>query len=109
MPDPVVPVRILRLPRGVGGNGSAGRHRARGRRLRPHGEAVGASMARVSPPPESLADLLVTLVNIPSVSGNEHAIADYLETRLGAAQRGSLERTRRSVVWKGPGRDRPLL
>jgi len=63
----------------------------------------------LSPPPESLADLLVTLVNIPSVSGEEHAIADYIETRLHATGRGPLDRTRRSVVWRGPETGRPLL
>ena len=61
------------------------------------------------PPPESLADLLVTLVNIPSVSGEEHAIAGFIETRLQAARRGDIERTRRSIVWRGPQRERPLL
>src|SRR5881392_289200 len=58
---------------------------------------------------ETLARLLEQLVNIPSLSGQEHALADLIEARLTAAGNGEVLRTRRSLVWRGPQRDRPLL
>ena len=58
---------------------------------------------------ETLAELLETLVNIPSVTGNEAAIADYVATRLSAIGRGELLRSGRSVVWRGTRRGRPLV
>jgi succinyl-diaminopimelate desuccinylase len=58
---------------------------------------------------ESLACLLEQLVNIPSLSGQEHALADFIEARLTAAGNGEVQRTRRSLVWRGPQHDRPLL
>jgi succinyl-diaminopimelate desuccinylase len=68
------------------------------------------SSAHAERPAESLSDLLVALVNIPSVSGEEHAVADWLETRLLASGRGTVERTRRSIVWHAhAGDQRPLL
>jgi len=60
---------------------------------------------------ETLADLLETLVNIPSVTGGEAAIAEWVADRLRALPRGELLRSGRSLVWRGPqGRaNRPLL
>lgn len=60
---------------------------------------------------ETLADLLETLVNIPSETGREAAIADWMAARLRAIGRGELTRSGHSLVWRGPhGRaDRPLL
>lgn len=57
----------------------------------------------------SLADLLETLVNIPSETGCEAAIADLVARRLGAAGRGEVLRSGHSVVWRGPARGRPLV
>jgi len=58
---------------------------------------------------ESLADLLARLVDIPSVTGDEAAIADFVESRLRAAGQGEVRRSRHSLVWRGPARGRPLL
>jgi len=60
---------------------------------------------------DTLADLLETLVNIPSETGHEAAIADWLATRLGGLPHGDVARTGNSVVWRGPrGRnERPLI
>lgn len=63
----------------------------------------------MAPTSESLADLLEQLVNIPSLSGQEHALADLLEARLTAAGNGEVLRTRRSLVWRGPQQGRPLV
>ena len=63
----------------------------------------------MTPTSESLADLLEHLVNIPSLSGQEHALADLLEARLTAAGNGEVLRTRRSLVWRGPQQERPLV
>ncbi len=58
---------------------------------------------------DSLADLLELLVNTGSVSRHEQAIADLIAARLEALAIGAVIRVRRSVVWRGPRRDRPLL
>jgi succinyl-diaminopimelate desuccinylase len=50
----------------------------------------------------TLADLLETLVNIPSVTGNEAAIANWVAGRLNALGRGELHRSGHSLVWRGP-------
>jgi succinyl-diaminopimelate desuccinylase len=58
---------------------------------------------------ESLADLLATLIDIPSETGNESAIADFMAGRLGALGHGETLRSGQSVVWRaapaGGGRD----
>jgi succinyl-diaminopimelate desuccinylase len=58
---------------------------------------------------QSLADLLETLVEIPSVTGDEAEIAEFVERRLAAAGRGEVVRSGQSVVWLGPRQGRPLL
>jgi len=58
---------------------------------------------------ESLAELLRTLVDIPSVTGDETAIADFVAGRLARAGRGEVVRSGRSVVWRGPQRGRPMV
>ena len=57
----------------------------------------------------SLADLLETLVRIPSETGDERAIADWVQARLRECPSGECLRSGTSVVWRGPGRGRPLL
>ncbi|MBI3540518.1 MAG: succinyl-diaminopimelate desuccinylase, partial [Candidatus Eisenbacteria bacterium] len=42
---------------------------------------------------ETLADLLETLVNIPSETGHEAAIADWVAARLAAIGHGELTRS----------------
>jgi succinyl-diaminopimelate desuccinylase len=51
---------------------------------------------------DTLADLLETLVNIPSETGREAAIAEWVATRLRALPRGELLRSGHSLVWRGP-------
>jgi len=58
---------------------------------------------------DDLADLLETLVNIPSLTGHEAAIAQWVSDRLEAAERGDVMRSGNSVVWRGPRRGRPLV
>jgi succinyl-diaminopimelate desuccinylase len=60
---------------------------------------------------DTLADLLESLVNIPSETGHEAAISDWVAARLGALGRGEMSRIGHSLVWRGPrGRvARPLL
>lgn len=57
----------------------------------------------------SIADLLETLVNIPSVTGNEAAIAAFVEARLRAIGAGEILRSGHGLVWRGPQRGRPLV
>lgn len=57
----------------------------------------------------SLADLLETLVNIPSVTGAEGRIAAFVEERLAASGRGELLRSGHSRIWRGPRQGRPLV
>jgi succinyl-diaminopimelate desuccinylase len=58
---------------------------------------------------EALADLLQTLVDIPSVTGNEKAISDFVFERLRARGTGETLRLGHSVVWRGPERGRGLV
>lgn len=68
-----------------------------------------SDMPRLKHDDASLADLLETLVNTPSASRHEQAIADLIARRLEALGHGEVIRVRRSVVWRGPRRDRPLV
>ena len=58
---------------------------------------------------DTLADLLETLVNIPSVTGHEAAIADFVAGRLAVTGRGEVLRSGHALVWRGPARGRPLV
>ena len=58
---------------------------------------------------EVLADLLETLVNVPSETGQEAAIADLVLARVRATGRGETLRSGHCVVWRGPKRNRPLV
>lgn len=58
---------------------------------------------------ESLAGLLTRLVDIPSVTGNEQAIAEFVAARLDARGTGEVLRSGQGVVWRGPRRGRPLV
>jgi len=58
---------------------------------------------------DDLADLLETLVNIPSRTGQEAPIAQWVHDRLEARGQGEVLRSGNAVVWRGPRRDRPLL
>jgi succinyl-diaminopimelate desuccinylase len=68
-------------------------------------------MTRIAPPAssETLAQLLETLVNIPSETGSEAAIADWVEARLALLPLGERTRSGNCVVWHGPRHGRPLL
>jgi succinyl-diaminopimelate desuccinylase len=57
----------------------------------------------------SLDDLLETLVNIPSPTGQEAEIAGFVVERLAVARRGEILRSGHGVVWRGPDRGRPLV
>lgn len=57
----------------------------------------------------ALADLLETLVNIPSVTGGEDEIGNLVHERLLGRATGELLRSGRSVVWRGPRGNRPLV
>ena len=56
----------------------------------------------------SLADLLEQLVNIPSVTGSEQEIVEWIGRRLAAA-RGEVVRHGLSLVWRAPRQGRPLI
>lgn len=58
---------------------------------------------------DDLADLLETLVNIPSRTGDEARIAQWVHERLEIANHGEVLRSGNAVVWRGPRRGRPLL
>ena len=58
---------------------------------------------------ESLADLLETLVNIPSETGHEGPLADWLAERLARVAGGTCARSGHSLVWRAESRGRPLL
>src|SRR5258705_5291623 len=58
---------------------------------------------------ESLADLLETMVNIPSETGHERALAEWLAQRLAAVPDGECLRSGHSLVWRATPRDRPLV
>ncbi len=57
----------------------------------------------------ALADLLEQLVNIPSVTGNEQQIVDWITHRLAASSRGEVIRHGLSIVWRAPRQGRPLV
>jgi len=57
---------------------------------------------------DSLTGLLEDLVRIPSVTGNEGPIADFVAARL-APTGGRVQRSGHSVVWRGPDCGRPLV
>lgn len=57
----------------------------------------------------SLTELLATLVDIPSVTGSEQRIADWITHRLATAARGEVIRHGLSIVWRAPRRGRPLI
>ncbi|HEY3216211.1 MAG TPA: succinyl-diaminopimelate desuccinylase [Candidatus Eisenbacteria bacterium] len=56
-----------------------------------------------------LADLLEALVNIPSETGHEAAIADWVSARLAQLLGGELRRSGNSVVWRTAPQGRPLV
>ncbi len=58
---------------------------------------------------EQLAETLVALVDIPSVTGHEAAIAGYVQGRLERRGTGECLRSGDAVVWRGPSRGRPLV
>jgi succinyl-diaminopimelate desuccinylase len=58
---------------------------------------------------ESLAELLETLVNIPSETGHEHALSEWLASRLAPLRGGECLRSGRALVWRATPRGRPLL
>jgi succinyl-diaminopimelate desuccinylase len=57
----------------------------------------------------ALAELLEQLVNIPSVTGNEQQIVDWITKRLASASRGEVIRHGLSIVWRAPRKGRPLV
>lgn len=61
------------------------------------------------PNAESIADLLTTLVDIPSPTHEEAAIAEFVELRLKARGSGEVSRSGNGVLWRGPDRGRPLV
>ena len=59
---------------------------------------------------DRLTDLLEALINIPSVTGQEAAIADWVTARLRELGHGEVLRSGHSVVWRGPQQTgRPLV
>lgn len=60
------------------------------------------------PNADSIARLLATLVDIPSVTGHEAEIAAFVEQWL-RARPGEVMRSGNGVVWRGPRRGRPLV
>jgi succinyl-diaminopimelate desuccinylase len=56
----------------------------------------------------ALTTLLATLVDVPSITGDEAAIAALVAGRL-ERRPGAVLRSGNAVVWRGPGRDRPLV
>jgi succinyl-diaminopimelate desuccinylase len=57
----------------------------------------------------ALGDLLEKLVNIPSETGREGEIAEFVAGRLRESRRGDVIRSGHALVWRGPARGRPLL
>src|SRR2546426_3199421 len=49
---------------------------------------------------QTLADLLETLINIPSETGHEAALADWLTERLGVIPYGDFLRSGNSLMWR---------
>lgn len=60
------------------------------------------------PTADSIADLLVALVDIPSVTGQEEKIAEFVAARL-AMRPGEVFRSGNGLVWRGPQRGKPLV
>ncbi|HET7224901.1 MAG TPA: succinyl-diaminopimelate desuccinylase [Candidatus Eisenbacteria bacterium] len=58
---------------------------------------------------QALAELLAALVDIPSETGHEAAIAEWVARRVGARGGGELMRSGHCVVWRGPRRGRSLM
>ena len=58
---------------------------------------------------EAIAELLGALVDIPSVTGEESAIAGFVAARLERRATGECRRSGDSVIWRGPRRGRPLV
>jgi succinyl-diaminopimelate desuccinylase len=58
---------------------------------------------------ETLAELLETLVNIPSETGHEQVLADWLAIRLAPVPGGECLRSGHALVWRAAPRGRPLL
>ena len=58
---------------------------------------------------DTLADLLETLVNISSVTGQEAGIAELIAARLDAVPQGRVQRSGNSLVWRSPPRGKPLV
>lgn len=68
-------------------------------------------MATMTPP--DLVPLLARLVDIPSVTGDEAAVADFVVERLRASRalregRGELLRSGHSIVWRAIPRGKPM-
>jgi succinyl-diaminopimelate desuccinylase len=57
----------------------------------------------------SLAELLEQLVNIPSVTGSEQQIVEWITKRLASTSRGEVIRHGLSIVWRAPRKGRPLV
>ena len=58
---------------------------------------------------ETLAGLLETLVNIPSETGSEAAIADWIAARLARVGGGETRRSGHTLAWRATPRGRPLV
>ena len=58
---------------------------------------------------ETLTELIRTLVEIPSETGHEAAITDWLLARLAKRATGECLRSGNSLVWRGPRRGRGLV
>src|SRR5207247_3256043 len=67
---------------------------------------------RQSPMPVTatrLAELLEQLVDIPSVTGNEQQIVDWITRRLAGSSRGEVICHGLSIVWRAPRKGRPIV
>ncbi len=60
---------------------------------------------------DSLLVLLESLVNIPSETGHEDAVVEFIRGRLrmAGATRGETLASGRSLIWRGPQRGKPLV
>lgn len=58
---------------------------------------------------DALTDLLETLVNLRSETGQEAEIAEWVTARLRGVGRGEILRSGNAVVWRGAQRGRPLV
>src|SRR5205085_9936156 len=61
----------------------------------------GCPMTTAAVTADQLAELLQTLVDIPSVTGQEGPIADWLATRLEGRAGGPLTRSGHGLGWRG--------